>query len=50
MIKRKRGGEIKERICTDGSRQRQYLKEGENVASPTIFMEALFLTFLITAY
>ena len=35
LIKRKRNGILKGRSCVNGSRQRQYLKEGESVSSPT---------------
>ena len=50
LIKEKRSGEIKGRTCADGSKQRHFLKDGESMASPTVSMEALFLTFLIAAY
>ena len=50
LIKEKRGGDLKGRTCADGSKQRQYLKTDETVASPTVSMEDLYLTFLIAAY
>ena len=50
LITEKRSGSIKERTCANGSKQRQYLKYGETVASPTVSMEAMFLTFLIVAH
>ena len=50
LIKEKRDGKIKGRTCANGSKQRQFLKEGETVASPAVSMEGLLLTFLIAAY
>ena len=50
LIKEKRDGKVKGRTCANGSKQRQFLKEGETVASPAVSMEGIFLTFLIAAY
>ena len=41
---------MKGRTCANGSRQRQYLKEDESVASPTAALESLFGTLLVDAY
>lgn len=51
LIKKKRVTEqIKGRACANGSKQRQYLKEDESVASPTLSLEALLATLVIDAY
>ena len=50
LIKEKRSGVVKGRTCANGSKQRKYLKEGESVASPTVSVEALIVTFLIDAF
>ena len=50
LIKEKRDGTLKGRTCADGSKQRQYLREGESVASPTVSLEGLFVTLVIYAY
>jgi len=49
LIKEKRDGKIKGRTCANGSKQRQYLKDGENVYSPTCAMESLMTTLIIDA-
>jgi hypothetical protein len=48
FIKRKRSGAIKGRGCADGRKQRIYTSK-EDASSPTISMEALFLTCVIDA-
>ena len=50
LIKEKFGGELKGRTCADGSRQHQYLRQDESVASPTASLESLFVSLLIDAY
>ena len=49
LIKQKRCGKIKGRCAANGSRQKQYLKEDESVASPTVSLEGLLGTFVIDA-
>ena len=49
LIKEKRDGKIKGRTCANGSKQRQYLKEGETVYSPTCTTESLMATLIIDA-
>lgn len=49
LIKEKRDGKIKGRTCANGSKQRQYLKDGETVYSPTCSTEALMATLIIDA-
>ena len=41
---------IKGRTCADGSKQHQYLKENESIASPTASLEGIFTTLVIDAY
>ena len=48
FLKEKRSGRIKGRGCADGRKQRLY-KSKEETSSPTISLEALFLTCLIDA-
>lgn len=48
FLKRKCGGEIKGRGCADGQKQRAYTAK-EDAASPTVAMEAVFLTSMIDA-
>ena len=47
LIKMKRSGEIKGRTCANGSKQKMYLKHGENISSPTVSLEAIIGTLLI---
>jgi hypothetical protein len=47
-LKQKRSGQIKGRGCADGRRQRIYNKK-EDVTSPTVAVESVFLTCLIDA-
>ena len=47
LIKEKRNGDIKGRACADGRRQKYEF--GKNVSSPTLSLEALFMTLLIDA-
>ena len=49
LIKEKRDGKIKGRTCANGSKQRQYLKDGENVYSPICATESLITTLIIDA-
>ena len=46
LIKEKRCGKIKVRMCVDGSRQCNYIPRKE-ATSPTISLEALFASLLI---
>ena len=39
MIKQKRSGNIKERTYADGIKQKRFLKDGENISSPTLSTE-----------
>ena len=48
FIKKKRCGKLKGRACADGRKQRLY-KTKEESSSPTISIEALFLTCMIDA-
>ena len=48
FLKKKRCGKIKEWGCADGRKQRAYTAK-EDVASPTVATEALFLTAVIDA-
>ena len=50
LIKEKRSRVVKGCTCANGSKQRKYLKEGESVASPTVSVEAMIVTFLIDAH
>eukprot|EP00957_Ditylum_brightwellii_P202307 15329569-Ditylum_brightwellii.AAC.2 len=47
LIKEKQCGKVKGRACTNGSKQQEFLKEDELVASPTGALESL-LSMLIT--
>ena len=49
LIKQKGCGKIKGRCAANGSRQQQYLKEDESVASPTVSFEGLLATLVINA-
>ena len=49
LIKGKREGIMKDRTCANGRNQRQCLKFGESVSSPTSSLEGMALTFLIAA-
>ena len=48
FLSEKRCGKIKARGCADGRKQRLY-KTKEETSSPTVSMEALFLSMLIDA-
>ena len=50
LRKEKRDGTIKGRSCENGSNQKQYLKEGESVASPTCALESYMTSLVIDAY
>jgi hypothetical protein len=50
LIKQKRCGKIKGRTCANGSKQRQYLKEDESIASPTASLEGLFASYVIDVH
>lgn len=50
LIKEKRCGKLKGQTCANGSRQRQYLKEGEDYDSPTALLESSLTTLVIDAW
>ena len=50
IMEEKRYGRVKGRTCANGSKKRQYLKEYESVASPTVGLESLITTLLIGVY
>ena len=50
LIKKKRDGTIKGRTCADGSKQHRYLKEDEDISSPTLALESLLITLVIDVY
>ena len=50
LIGQKDCGKIKGRSCADGRKQKRYLKEDENVSSPTASLEAINATWIIDAF
>ena len=50
LIKEKRCGKLKARICADGSKQKRYLDPDESIASPTSSNEGTIASFMIDAY
>ena len=50
LIKEKRCGKLKARICANGSKQKKYLSPDESVASPTSSNEGVLTSFMIDAY
>ena len=50
LIKEKRTGTIKGNTCENGSKQRSFLKDGEEFASPKISLETLFISLVIDAH
>ena len=50
LIKLKRNGRVKGRVCADGSIQRNYLAEDENVASSTVSLEIVHVSLAIDAH
>ena len=48
IIKKKRCGKIKARVCANGRKQRHYIKK-EDVASPTVQLESLIATMAVDA-
>ena len=50
LIKEKRCGKLKGRTCANGSRQRKYLKDGEDFASPTASLESILTTLVVDAW
>ena len=48
LIKKKRRGKIKARVCANGRKQRRYIQKDE-VASPTVQLESLITTMVIDA-
>jgi hypothetical protein len=49
LIKKKRCEKIKGRTCTNGSKQKKYLKHGETMLLPMVSNEALLGTLVIDA-
>ena len=49
LIKEKRNGELKGRTCANGAKQCKYLKDGENISSPTASLEGILATLIIDA-
>ena len=50
LIQKKRCGKIKGRACADGSKQRRYIKDDEQTASPTVNLETVHASFCIDAH
>ena len=50
LIKEKRDGTVKARICANGSKQKKYLQPEESIASPTSSNEGVLASFMIDAY
>ena len=50
LIKSNIYGSINGRTCTDGIKQIEYLKEGYQEESQTVFIESLLNTLVIDAY
>ena len=50
LIKEKRCGKLKGRTCANGSKQRSFLKDGEDFASPTASLESILTTLVIDAW
>ena len=50
IIAQKRSGKIKGRTCANGSRQRRFLRDDENYASPTASLESIMTTLVIDAH
>ena len=49
LIKMKRSGDIKSRVCANGKKQRWYLRGDEDFLSPTAMLESIVLTLVIEA-
>ena len=50
IIKEKRNGKVKGRICANGSKQKRYLTVEETISSPTVSNEAIIGSFVIDAH
>ncbi len=50
LIKEKRCGKLKGRTCANRSRQRKYMKDGEDFASPTASLESILTTLIIDTW
>ena len=50
LIAEKRDGRIKGRTCSNGSKQRKNMKDGENFSSPTVLLESIMPALIIDAY
>jgi len=49
FLKRKQTGQVKGRGCADGIKQREYISK-EDATSPTVAIEAVFLTAVVDAF
>jgi len=49
FLKRKQTGQVKGRGCADGRKQREYISK-EDATSPTVAIEAVFLTAMVDAF
>jgi hypothetical protein len=49
FLKRKQTGQVKGRGCADGRKQREYISK-EDATSPTVAIEAVFLTAVVDAF
>ena len=50
LIKEKRCGKIKARICANGSKQRRFISKDHNFSSPTASLESILMTLVIDAW
>ena len=50
LIKEKRDRQIKGKTCANSSQQRKYLKEENNIASPTVALESLLTSLVIDVF
>ena len=50
IIKEKRCGKVKGRICVNGSKQKRYLQSEDTISSPTVSNEGIMGSFVIDAY
>ena len=49
LMKLKRTGDLKSRVCANGKKQRWFLTGDEDFSSPTAMLESIFLTLVIDA-
>ena len=50
IIKEKRCGKVKGRICADGSKEKRYLQSEDTISSPTVSNEGIMGSFMIDAH